>query len=122
MIGHSPIETQQTFQLEGYFKSMSECKANLLLQNPNGSYEVMNEFVIAGGKKWDWIVAGCQNDTTGEEFKVYPKYDHVRKDENNIFYCQLIVNDIIIDGQGITKKKSEQDASKNTLKYYNVLT
>ena len=43
------------------------------------------------------------------------------KDENNIFYCQLIVNDIVIDGQGITKKKAEQDASKNTLKYYNVL-
>jgi len=81
MIGHSPIETQQTFQLEGYFKSMSECKANLLLQNPNGSYEVMNEFVIAGGKKWDWIVAGCQNDTTGEEFKVYPKYPYGKPKE-----------------------------------------
>ena len=74
MIGHSPIETQQTFQLEGYFKSMSECKANLLLQNPNGSYEVMNEFVIDGEFKWDWLVAGCKNDQTGEEFRVEPTY------------------------------------------------
>ena len=40
----------------------------------------------------------------------------------NIFFCQLIMNEIVIDGQGLTKKKAEQDASKNTLKYYNVLT
>ena len=74
MIGHSPIDTQQTFQLERSFSSMSECKANLLLQQPDGSYQLMTEFVIAGKKEWDWLVAGCKNDRTGEEYKVYPEY------------------------------------------------
>ena len=81
MIGHSPIETQQTFQLEGNFRSMSECKANLLKQRLDGRYEVMNDFVIAGGKKWDWLVAGCQSDVTGEEFKVYPEYPNGKPKE-----------------------------------------
>ena len=75
------------------------------------------DLIINDNNYKDQILKYCQHN-----FKVYPKYDHVRKDENNIFYCQLIVNDIIIDGLGITKKKAEQDASKNTLKYYNVLT
>ena len=32
LIGHSPIETQQTFQMEGWYKNMEECKKELLLQ------------------------------------------------------------------------------------------
>ena len=58
LIGHSPIETQQTFQMEGWYKSMEECKKELLLQKPDGRYEVMNEFVVDGEFKWDWLVAG----------------------------------------------------------------
>ena len=81
LIGHSPIETQQTFQMEGHFRSMSECKANLLKQKPDGRYEVMNEFIIDGDFKWDWLVAGCKSDTTGEEFKVYPDYPKGKPDE-----------------------------------------
>ena len=34
----------------------------------------MNEFVVDGEFKWDWLVAGCKSDTTGEEFKVWPDY------------------------------------------------
>ncbi len=74
MITQSPIETQQTFQMERTFNSMKECKAELLLQKPDGRYEVMNEFVIDGNFKWDWLVAGCKNDQTGEEFRVEPTY------------------------------------------------
>ena len=74
LIGHSPIETQQTFQMQGWFKTMEECKEHLLEQKPDGRYEVMNEFVVDGEFKWDWLVAGCKSDTTGEEFKVWPDY------------------------------------------------
>tara|TARA_Y100000385_G_scaffold193231_1_gene199841 strand:+ start:992 stop:1303 length:312 start_codon:yes stop_codon:yes gene_type:complete len=74
MITQSPIETQQTFQMERTFNSMEECKAELLLQKSDGRYEVMNEFVIDGNFKWDWLVAGCKNDQTGEEFRVEPTY------------------------------------------------
>lgn len=65
----------------------------------------------------DQILKYCQHN-----FKEHPKYNHIRKDDNNIFSCQLSINDIVITGYGGTKKKAEQDASKNTLKYYNVLT
>ena len=73
-MGTNPVETQQTFQMELTFRSMSECKANLLAQKPDGRYEVMNEFVIDGEFKWDWLVAGCKSDTTGEEFQIWPSY------------------------------------------------
>ena len=81
LIGNSPIETQQTFQMKGWYKNMEECKKELLLQKPHGRYEVMNEFVIDGEFKWDWLVAGCKSDTTGEEFKVWPTYPKGKPDE-----------------------------------------
>ncbi|BCU95242.1 MAG: hypothetical protein CM15mV8_0860 [Caudoviricetes sp.] len=31
----------------------------------------MEEFIVDGDFKWDWLVAGCKSDTTGEEYKVY---------------------------------------------------
>jgi len=74
MITQSPIETQQTFQMQRTFDTMEECKNELLSQKPDGRYEVMNEFVIDGDFKWDWLVAGCKNDQTGEEFRVEPTY------------------------------------------------
>ena len=60
LIGYSPIETQQTFEMEGWYKTMDECKTELLKQKPDGRYEVMNEFVVDGQFKWDWLVAGCK--------------------------------------------------------------
>ena len=75
LIGQSPIETQQTFQMGNTFNTMAECKQELLLQTrDNGTYDVMWEFVIDGQFKWDWLVAGCKNDATGEEFRLEPSY------------------------------------------------
>ena len=74
MIGMNPIETQQTFQMQKQFDTMEECKNELLLQKPDGRYDVMNEFVVDGNFKQDWLVAGCLNDQTGEEFRVEPTY------------------------------------------------
>ena len=39
------------------------------------------EFIVDGDFKWDWLVAGCKSDTTGEEFKVYPDYPKGKPDE-----------------------------------------
>ena len=73
--GQSPIETQQTFQMGTTFNTMAECKQELLLQTRNnGTYDVMWEFVIDGQFKWDWLVAGCKNDETGDEFRLEPSY------------------------------------------------
>jgi len=40
LIGHSPIETQTTFQMEGWYRSMEECKSELLKKMPDGRYGV----------------------------------------------------------------------------------
>jgi hypothetical protein len=75
MIGQSPIETQQTFQMQRTFDTMEECKQELLLKDPDrGTYDVLWEFVNDGNFKWDWLVAGCKNDQTGEEFRIEPTY------------------------------------------------
>ena len=77
MIGQSPIDTQQTFQMQRTFDTMEECKQELLLKDPvRDTYDVLWEFVNDGVFKWDWLVAGCKNDHTGEEFRIestYPK-------------------------------------------------
>ena len=54
---------------------MEDCKKELLLQTrDNGTYDVMWEFVTDGEFKWDWLMAGCKNDVTGEEFIIEPTY------------------------------------------------
>ena len=56
-------------------------------------------------------------------FKENPKYI-VKEDEHDdkLYYCDLIFKDKIISrGEGKSKKKAQQDASKNSLIHYNVL-
>ena len=81
LMGTNPVETQQTFQMELTFNTMSECKANLLSQHPDQTYEVMKEFVIDGQFKWDWLAAGCKNDETGETYILEPSYPLGKPDE-----------------------------------------
>ena len=72
LIGHSPIETQQTFQMEGWYKNMEECKKELLLQKPDGRYEVMNEFVIDEEfQLWPTYPKGKPKELEGIEFDVF---------------------------------------------------
>ena len=75
LIGQSPIETQQTFQMEKTFNTMEECKQELLLQDPiRETYDVVWEFVNDLDFTYDWLLAGCKNDITGEEFVIEPSY------------------------------------------------
>ena len=74
-MGHSPIETQTTFEMQQQFDTMAECKEHLLTKDPvRDTYDVLWEFVNDGDFKWDWLVAGCKNDQTGEEFRIEPTY------------------------------------------------
>ena len=43
-----------------------------LMIDGNGTYDVLWEFVNDGDFQWDWLVAGCKSDTTGEEFVIEP--------------------------------------------------
>ena len=74
LIGSDPVLTQQNFEMEGWFKTMPECQANLLKQHPDQSFQVMREFVVDNNFKWDWLVAGCTNEETGEKYMVFPEY------------------------------------------------
>ena len=70
-----PIATQQTFRMGQSFDTMEECKAELLLQTRNnGTYDVLWDFVNKGNFEWDWLLAGCKNDETGDEFTIEPSY------------------------------------------------
>ena len=82
LIGQSPIETQQTFQMGQTFNTMEECKAELLKKDPvRDTYDVLWEFVNDMNFKYDGLMAGCKNDETGEEFQIEPSYPKGKPDE-----------------------------------------
>ena len=82
LIGQSPIETQQTFQMEKTFNTMEECKAGLLLKDlVRDTYDVLWEFVNDMNFKYDWLMAGCKNEETGEEFQIEPSYPKGKPEE-----------------------------------------
>ena len=91
LITQDPISTQQTFQMQQTFNTMEECKKELTLMDPDrGTYDVLWEFVNDGNFKWDWLMAGCKNDETGEEFQISPDYPLGKPDE---------LQDVAIDKQ-----------------------
>ena len=82
LIGQSPIDTQRTFQMEQTFNSMEECKAELLKKDPvRDTYDVLWEFVNDMNFQYDWLMAGCKNEETGEEFQIEPTYPKGKPDE-----------------------------------------
>ena len=82
LITQDPIATQQTFQMRQTYNTMEDCKKELLLQTrDNGTYDVLWEFVNDMNFKWDWLLAGCKNDSTGEEFRLEPSYPLGKPDE-----------------------------------------
>ena len=56
-----------------------------------------------------------------QTFKIYPKYETIKVDE--MFQSKILKeNSIIAVGNGVSKKKAEQDVSKNALIHFNVIT
>ena len=56
-----------------------------------------------------------------QTFKIYPKYETVKNDE--MFQSKILKgNSIISVGNGVSKKKAEQDVSRNALIHFNVIT
>jgi len=74
LMGSDPVTTQQNFEMQGWYKTMDECQTELLKQHPDQTYEVMREFVEDNNFEWDWLVAGCTNEETGEKYMVFPDY------------------------------------------------
>ena len=74
LIGSDPVLTQQNFEMQRWYKTMDECRTELLSQHPDQTYQVMREFVTDTDFKFDWLVAGCTNEETGEKFVIHPTY------------------------------------------------
>jgi|TARA_B110001450_G_C17560273_1_gene456453 ribonuclease-3 len=52
-----------------------------------------------------------------------PLYKHSKSDETGLFLCELHHDGkLLLTGEGISKKKSEQDVSKKALIHFNVIT
>ena len=82
LIGQNPIDTQQTFQLDKTFGTMEECKAELLKKDlDRQTYDVLWDFVNDMNFQYDWLLAGCKNDETGEEFQIEPTYPKGKPEE-----------------------------------------
>ena len=60
---------------------MEECQTELLSQHPDQSFKVMREFVEDNNFEWDWLVAGCTNEETGEKYMVFPEYPNGKPSE-----------------------------------------
>ena len=82
LIGQDPVDTQKTFILYDNFETIVECKQELLLKTrDNNTYDVLYDFIVSNDFKYDWLVAGCKNDDTGEEFIIEPSYPKGKPDE-----------------------------------------
>ena len=56
-------------------------------------------------------------------FKIHPIYRTDKNENTNVFHCKIFKEDEYIQtGEGNTKKKAEQNASKNALIYYHVIS
>ena len=82
LIGQDPIDTSKTFQMEQTFNTMDECKSHLVETDPDRqTYDVLWEFVNDFNFEYDWLLAGCKNDETGEEFIIEPTYPKGKPEE-----------------------------------------
>jgi hypothetical protein len=75
VFGTMPATTIQEFEMSKSYQTMEECKKELLLENKPGYYDVVTEFIVQFGGKYDWLTAGCYDPTTKEEFRIFPEYE-----------------------------------------------
>ena len=82
LMGQDPVDTQKTFILDNNFETMEECKQELLLKTrDDNTYDVLYGYVVMNNFEYDWLLAGCKNDETVEEFIIEPSYPKGKPDE-----------------------------------------
>ena len=82
LIGQDPVDTQKNFVLNYKLETIEECKQELLLNTRfNNTYDVLYDFIVSNDFRYDWLLAGCKNDDTGEEFIIEPSYPKGKPDE-----------------------------------------
>ena len=102
----------------------------------SGNYKLVEDFVISTIQNNVDISELIQTDNNYKDqtlryfqknFSVQPKYETKKDEEKKDFISELsYINDnekiIVSDGRGVTKKKAEQDAAKNSLIHYRVIS
>lgn len=102
----------------------------------SGDFNIVEKFIIQSIETYIDFSEIILNDNNYKDqllrylqhnYKVYPKYVTKKNEEDNLFYCDIFRNEndkdiFISSGSGISKKKSEQDASRNSLIYYRVMS
>ena len=82
------------------------------------SYVDFSETILKDNNYKDQILRYLQHN-----FKMHPTYKTNKDEENNIYICEIYKgNELICEGNGNSKKKSEQDASKKALIKYCVIS
>ena len=101
----------------------------------SNDFKLIELFVIQSIEKYIDISDIILNDNNFKDqilryfqhnYKTYPKYVTTKKD-NNLFHCDIFreeeTNQLFISsGEGKTKKKAEQNASKNALIHYRIMS
>ncbi len=96
------------------------------------SYQLVEKFIIQSIEQNIDIADTILNDNNFKDqilryfqhnFKIYPKYETIKNEDKNTFECKLFKEEEHIEsGFGTTKKKAEQEASKNALIHYRVIS
>jgi ribonuclease-3 len=104
----------------------------------SGDYHLIETFIISSIEKYIDISDTILNDNNYKDqllryfqhnFKVHPKYETIKIDNN--FECKIfrkeeeanyVENIYICSGTGNTKKKAEQNSSRNALIHYRVMS
>ena len=82
------------------------------------SYVDFSETILKDNNYKDQILRYLQHN-----FKMHPTYKTNKDEINNIYICEIYKEDeLICEGKGNSKKKSEQDASKKALMKYCVIS
>lgn len=104
----------------------------------SNDYRLVEKFIISTIQNFIDISELIENDNNYKDklqryfqknFSIHPKYKTIKDEEKNKFVSELIYfnadtqeNFNVTKGKGLTKKKAEQDAAKNALIHYRVIS
>tara|TARA_B100001059_G_scaffold236258_1_gene285784 strand:- start:610 stop:1398 length:789 start_codon:yes stop_codon:yes gene_type:complete len=88
-----------------------------ILLNIIEKYIDFTDIIIKNNNHKEQIIKYLQHN-----YKENPKYKDINSDNDKLYRCELLFQDKVISkGEGKSKKKAQQDASRNALIYYNVI-
>ena len=98
--------------LDNDYETIKEILLNIIEK-----YIDFTDIIIKNNNHKEQIIKYLQHN-----YKENPKYKDINSDNDKLYRCELLFQDKVISkGEGKSKKKAQQDASRNALIYYNVI-